>query len=244
MPVDAKPLQMVRLSMDLPAMLRHTGLPPTHGALDLGYLVHWHLVSAFGECAPRPFALRGELGRQVRVFGYGNTDAERLLALARESDAKELIDLRAIETRAMPGAWRVGARFGFEVRICPIVRRSNDGPGHRRGSEVDAFLAACEASAGKPVDRIAVYRDWLAAQFQRSGGSCLLSFESGAFRRSQLHRRTQGDNRRARSLERPDFVARGTLSITDAVAFDALVRRGVGRHRAFGFGMLLLRRAE
>ncbi|MFG1332515.1 type I-E CRISPR-associated protein Cas6/Cse3/CasE [Xanthobacter autotrophicus] len=32
----------------------------------------------------------------------------------------------------------------------------------------------------------------------------------------------------------------GTLTVRDAQAFAALLARGVGRHRAFGYGMLLL----
>lgn len=43
--------------------------------------------------------------------------------------------------------------------------------------------------------------------------------------------------------ERPNVVLEGTLRVTDEAAFRALLARGVGRHRAFGFGMLLLRRA-
>jgi CRISPR system Cascade subunit CasE len=33
---------------------------------------------------------------------------------------------------------------------------------------------------------------------------------------------------------------RGEFNITDRDGFDQLLRRGIGRHRAFGFGMLLL----
>ncbi|GAB4211209.1 MAG: hypothetical protein OHK0013_32690 [Sandaracinaceae bacterium] len=49
-----------------------------------------------------------------------------------------------------------------------------------------------------------------------------------------------GDGRRRG--ERPNAVLEGTLRVTDADAFRALLARGLGRHRAFGFGMLLLRR--
>jgi CRISPR system Cascade subunit CasE len=41
--------------------------------------------------------------------------------------------------------------------------------------------------------------------------------------------------------EGPDAVLEGVLEVVDGEAFAALLRRGVGRHRAFGFGMLLLR---
>jgi CRISPR system Cascade subunit CasE len=55
-------------------------------------------------------------------------------------------------------------------------------------------------------------------------------------------RRTQGPNRRARpGLRKPDVTFRGMLEVVEPGAFEALLRRGVGRHRAFGFGMLLLR---
>ena len=36
----------------------------------------------------------------------------------------------------------------------------------------------------------------------------------------------------------------GILTVTDSAAFAALLARGVGRHRAYGYGMLLLRPAR
>jgi CRISPR system Cascade subunit CasE len=43
---------------------------------------------------------------------------------------------------------------------------------------------------------------------------------------------------------RPDATFRGTLRVDDPARFAAAaLARGVGRHRAFGFGMLLLRPA-
>jgi len=35
----------------------------------------------------------------------------------------------------------------------------------------------------------------------------------------------------------------GVLQVRDSAAFAALLARGIGRHRAFGFGMLLLKPA-
>ena len=39
----------------------------------------------------------------------------------------------------------------------------------------------------------------------------------------------------------PDAIMHGALIVSDPGAFHALLARGVGRHCAFGFGMLLLR---
>jgi CRISPR system Cascade subunit CasE len=41
--------------------------------------------------------------------------------------------------------------------------------------------------------------------------------------------------------EGPEATFHGTLEITDPVRFADLLARGVGRHRAYGYGMLLLR---
>ena len=43
--------------------------------------------------------------------------------------------------------------------------------------------------------------------------------------------------------EGPDALMRGVLEITDGPAFAQLLAGGVGRHRAYGYGMLLLRPA-
>jgi CRISPR system Cascade subunit CasE len=39
----------------------------------------------------------------------------------------------------------------------------------------------------------------------------------------------------------PDAVFTGVLQVLDTTAFAALVARGIGRHRAFGYGMVLLK---
>ena len=49
--------------------------------------------------------------------------------------------------------------------------------------------------------------------------------------------------RHARYSEGPDAVMRGVLTITDPDAFSSLLASGIGRHRAYGYGMLLLRPA-
>ena len=38
----------------------------------------------------------------------------------------------------------------------------------------------------------------------------------------------------------PDLSVRGELQVQDAAAFDGLLARGLGRHRSFGYGCLLI----
>lgn len=244
MQVDVQTLHMVRCRFDLPAMLRRVGADPrSTEQFDLGYLVHWQLVSLFSDSSPSTFAIRGEEGRWVDVLAYAERDADALRAASHVADpsAASACDWARFDAKPMPAMWRDGARFEFEIRVCPVVRRSKDGPHGRRGAEVDAFLAACDAAGDAPVDRMTVYRDWLARRFARDAAAVLERFDPAGFRRVRLHRRTQGDARRAHALERPELSATGTIVVGRPGAFDRLVRRGLGRHRAFGFGMLLLR---
>ncbi len=241
-------LFMVRLRLDqgrLAELARRRRLPTRE--VDNGYVVHCALGELFGEQAPAPFAVTDDRGRTVTVLGYTQADAgtlrERADAFA-DPAVHAAVDWEGLAAKPMPAAWSAGRRVGFEVRACPVVRTSGETDRHRAGAEVDAFLAACwQAGEGVPVDRAVVYRGWLEGQFTRRGGARLLDVALQRFQREGLTRRTQGEDRKTRVVERPDATLTGTLEVTDDAGFRALLGRGVGRHRAFGFGMLLLRPA-
>jgi CRISPR system Cascade subunit CasE len=104
---------------------------------------------------------------------------------------------------------------------------------------VDAFIHATLATEARtPIDREDVYVRWLSRELQRGGASRLESARLTEFCRERM-RRGAGE-----PIERPNAVLEGTLTVLDPEAFRALLTRGLGRHRAFGFGMLLLRPPE
>jgi CRISPR system Cascade subunit CasE len=151
-------------------------------------------------------------------------------------------DLVGVESKAMPARWQTGDVFRFEARTCPVKRMAKAGTNHREGAEVDAFLARCwEVGKGVEVSREAVYGEWLRGRLEGGGGAKVHLVRMIAFKRDRLVRRTQGEGRKAHIVERPDATLAGELEVADGAAFGQLVARGIGRHRAFGFGMLLLR---
>jgi CRISPR system Cascade subunit CasE len=81
----------------------------------------------------------------------------------------------------------------------------------------------------------------LRGQLARSGAARFQEAKLVRFQRERLARQTHRGERRWEFCDRPDATMTGTLEVADAAAFHALLTRGVGRHRAFGFGMLLLR---
>ena len=153
-----------------------------------------------------------------------------------------------LESRPMPRAWRAGQRLGFDFRVRPVRRLLRDLETSRgrmaRGADVDAFLAEAlrrhpgepGGMAGEGRTREAVYLDWLA---ERPGGAVELD---RAGRRLAQFRRT-GVLRGRSGLEGPEATIHGTLRVSDPDGFAELLRRGIGRHRTYGYGMLLLRPA-
>lgn len=222
-----------------------------HRQVDDGYLVHAALRAACGERAPTPFAIE----RMLSASSQLPPTTEVVLALAPRPfrrddlspDYQHLIDIG--ESRPVPAQAR-GTRLGFVVRATPVVRTRRpvepDAPLRPRGKsrEVDAFLAEVgRVDPENPVDRAAVYRGWLASQLASHGDAVLEDFSLRAFRRIRLLRKESavGGSRKRHVVERPDAVMSGTLTVGDPERFDALLARGVGRHRAFGFGMVLVR---
>jgi CRISPR system Cascade subunit CasE len=242
-------LNMVRLSLGLPGLLRQgqrRGL--SRGEGDLGYLVHCQLGELFGDEAPSPFRVDDGTGRRTEVLAYSSEDAGSLRQRAQEFAEPEVhanCDWESFAGKLLPTAFSPGRRLGFEVRVCPTKRMNATGPKHRKGAEVDVFLASCWEAGGKmPVDREQVYREWLAAEIEREGAATLVHAKVDSFKRRRLTRRTQGAERKVVSVERPDVLMSGALEVGTSAAFDALLARGIGRHRSFGFGMLLLRPAS
>jgi CRISPR system Cascade subunit CasE len=240
---------MLRVSLDMRRLVdqgRRRGLLPPH-ATDLGYLVHCQLGELFGERAPAPFVIDRQGKGTLEVLGYSAVPAQALREHAG-TFADPLVhascDWERFASKPMPDTWRRGERYGFRVRACPTVRMSGERPQHRRGAEVDVFLARCWQAGDAPVEREAVYREWLARELGRGGAAGLLDMRLRGFQRERLVRRTQGEARTVRPLERPEAWLEGTLEVRDEAAFPGLLARGVGRHRAFGFGMVLLRPAE
>lgn len=210
---------------------------------DFGYAAHAWLSAVFGEHAPRPFRLN-ERRDGLRLLGYTSVPIETLREHAEtfaEPEAMAVCDWRHGAGKAMPKEWRAGRRLGFELRACPVSR------GER---ERDVFLVAVDrgkAASQEIPSRQEVYGDWLFRQFDRDAAAVV---EPGTirligFRRLRVARRRHGgvDNGRHRSLERPDALFSGELAVSEPRAFNRLLERGIGRHRAFGFGMLLLRPA-
>jgi CRISPR system Cascade subunit CasE len=247
---------MLRLLPDMAALGRWVAATGQRAlAEDRGYALHAALRATLGESAPQPFALLERPG-SVQLIGYRLTAPEALaeaIALATTADplaAQALgLDRNAeIVVKPLPLDWQVGRRLSFEVRVAPVVRSRDSAVHGGQGTtypEIDAAFHPLFAEAGDGHrDRGAAHGRWLARELARDGAATLLAQREVAFRLAPMARRSQRAEGQAQRGSHfgllPDLTVRGQLRIDDGPAFGRLLARGLGRHRSFGFGCLLL----
>lgn len=242
--VNTQALQMIRGSVDMRSFQHWAGSRQTMSrqTFDEGYAMHCFLAGVFGELAPQPFRLiipRGKGNRRGVFYGYGSAEVEALRgAAAQFADPLQarVLPSADLDGKPMPATWQAGTRLGFEILTRPTVRRAR-GSGNP-GAEIDAFQREAERypPGAMPRSREEVYKDWLSAQFQRHGGAELESASLVSFQRTRSMRALK-----RMPFEGPTALLRGTITVTGGNDFTRLLARGVGRHRAYGYGMLLLR---
>ncbi len=212
-------------------------------AQDEGRALHHLLAETFGKGKLQPFRLMAAPGAaRASIYAYAHADAPGLLQVARECalpDALAACDVARLATKSMPENWKTGRRLAFDLRVRPTRRLHKPAGSFPKGAEVDAYLveAMRRFPVGRPppeqrITREEVYLHWLGERLQdaaRVDAARIVSFE----RRKAL--------RGATEREGPDVVWHGELTVLDGSEFSARLASGVGRHAAYGFGMLLLR---
>lgn len=266
---SAVSLHMLQLSLDARGLatlgkMLHLPLAQT----STNYLVHCALGELFGDDAPKPFfvdddprsaAETAEASRRVRVLGYAQTPGDALQQAAKldaSPTVYEICDWDRFAAKPMPDSFPEGMDLRFELRACPVVRKSSAGSGTaqngdprswKAGEELDVFLSEAWENPDEDLSREGVYRNWLEDHLDHRGGAEVDegSVQMTGFSIERMTRRTHRNgngDRTVKTLKRPDVTLTGRLTVTDSDAFPNLLRSGIGRHKSFGYGMLKVRR--
>lgn len=251
-------LHLIHMPLDMRSFNRWAGERDLirRRTFDAGYAFHILLSSMFGKAVLQPFRLfASERRRKAALYGYSDadqTELRRLAAAVATPDCEAVLDPRRLRSKPMPTNFEQGERLGFDLRLRPVrrvrseVHDSQRGSSLTRGSEVDAYrlelIRRFPAASGTPpssaaanagVTRQSVYAEWLS---ERLGDAASVEHcQLAAFQRTRAIRGDKG------GPEGPDAVLHGTMTVGSHAEFARLLRKGVGRHRAYGYGMLMLR---
>lgn len=229
---------MVHIELKTPALVSWARVGK-HSLADVEYLVHSAMRLSFGKSAPQPFEVFDNGDKTLKVLGYSDSSGEELkeeMVFCAEPLLMSVIPPETIHSKAMPSYWVKERTFGFRVRCCPISRRSEE---NGRIIERDAFLAACERAPGEKIDRESVYGEWLSDRIASFKGAEIIDMQMKAFRLREFRRRDE--KRKIQHMTRPEVIFDGILKVVESSGFASMLKDGIGRHKAFGFGAILLR---
>ena len=206
---------------------------------DVGLAMHVLVASVFPKGTVQPYRVVMPERRRVGSFyGYTNATADDLVKIANSAlgpDNADIFNMNALRGRAVPTV-EMNQRVGFDIKIRP-TRRS-------KGYEADACWMggrewngqgqSCDEDRVTTSMREKVYGQWLAERLQ--GAADVNICRLAHFRQSPA-----SFGRGRRSIDLPEATLHGDMTISDPVAFREKMLVGVGRHKAYGYGMILLR---
>lgn len=178
-------------------------------------------------------------------------DVQSLLVQStREADWAALGEPADIRTKQTPAEAPTGSRMTFALRANPTVARRGFSDGVTRrvavGLSPERAFAQMGRTGDHPTDpaevaawRGAELRAWLDRQAERSGFE-VEHAEAGPVVRRQLAR---SRDRRGAPMTLHEVEFTGVLRVSDASAFAKARASGIGRARAFGYGLLMVRPA-
>lgn len=157
----------------------------------------------------------------------------------KPSAASALFD---IETKPFEAALSPRDRLQFVLRVNATVDRrtgGRDGKTERCDVAMDLLksLPGPDRAASRNSLAEKAARDWLAAR-ARADGFALDALVLDGYRAATV------DRGRKKSARFGVFDIRGVVTVTDPAAFLSRLRKGFGRAKAFGCGLMLIRRAD
>jgi hypothetical protein len=184
----------------------------------------------------RPWAIHARRGPVLTIVGYSDQGADEVnarRALALPSLQASVGEALSVE---MPPL-EPDATYRFSVRLVPTIRVTPSEA--KRYGERDSYLVAADAvGPDGALTRDEGYRDYLARKLV---GSELDACRLDSFRLTRFVR-PKSNGQATKTM--PEASLSGVLRVSDPERLSQCLRSGVGRQRAYGYGMVRLQAAR
>ena len=199
----------------------------------------------FGKSTLQPFRLfRARIGTLYAYSPFDESALRNMADTVAPPQTRSIIRPDKIRAKPIPSNFRAGQLLGFDLRTRPVrclkkpVLNSNNETIAK--GEIDAHVLDMlprtfkhDSPSARPTSREQSYRRWLAERLAGAADVSVLCISSLRTVMSPRHRNN--------SASGPDAVFHGELEIVDPKRFSHILQHGIGRHKAYGYGMLLLR---
>lgn len=149
-----------------------------------------------------------------------------------------------VETKAYQPQLHEGQQLAFSLRANPVITRT-DSEGHSRRNDLvmdiktqTGWQKANEAHRPALAELIQQAGEQWLTRRQDKIGVRIDSLVADGYQRHQSYKRSQKNPIRYSTLD-----LQGTLTVTDSEKLQIALRQGIGPAKAFGCGLLLVRRA-
>lgn len=229
-------MYLSRVRVDLNGLSRGVLFDIMEGRAYAAHQLLWRLFPE--HQGARPFLFRQEMEEAAEG---GAPKGLPLFYVLSDREPQSVGGLLEVQCKPFSPSLEAGERLAFRLRANPTVAKSVAG---QRGRRADVLMAA-KYPFGSGRDRKsqacveamdAAAREWLEARAASWGFRLPVPPEVGAYRQHALPKET------GRTILFSSVDYEGLLEVTEPGRLIETLAQGVGRAKAFGCGLLLLRR--
>jgi CRISPR system Cascade subunit CasE len=183
-------------------------------------------------------------GSKKRDFLFHKDEKSRVPSFFVVSQEKPVeTEVLNVQTKDYKPSLAQGDKLAFKLAANPVVSRKTEGKKH--SVKHDIWMDAKKAAKDMGLEAADIYsacekavKDWLIRQGKRSGFHC--SEVDILVDGYQQHRFYKGKEKSPIKFSSIHYA--GALTVTDPEAFIGMLGKGIGKSKAFGCGLMLVKR--
>lgn len=231
-------MYLSRIRVDLNGLDRATLFDVLSGGAYGSHQLLWRLFPEYA--GQRPFLFRQEM-EDDQLMPSPSPKGLPLYYLLSDREPVAVPGLLDVQCKPFAPCLTAGERLAFRLRANPTIARRVEGKKHSRRSDVLMHAKSAfprdQRTSTECVDAMdKAAREWLELRAEGKGFALIGAPEVGAYRQHELQKASRRDAMKFSSVD-----YEGLLEVTDPGRFIEALAHGLGRAKAFGCGLMMVR---